>query len=188
MKSLEIITDRNSADVIMADSASELIFAMRGIVAVGISVEYGDLQWLQYYGPMERMQVESDPFFQKLIEMLPSAPDTVDNDESTRPNIMPGNQHSLKRMASIDGVGGGFYRVAGLIDDRYILSPAQEDTESRPGLNLVYAVSFSGEAMVDAMTELGVQPEIIDYRAEPDFPAFRERAIAQFFIDQTQLA
>ncbi len=188
MKTLEIIAGSNSADVIMADTSPDLLLGLRGVVAAGINTAFSDLQWLLYYGPMERMLVESDPFFQALVDRLPARPSKVENDETTRPNVISGKQDSLKRMAAIDGVGGGFFRVADIVQRRYVVSPAQEAFAPRPELNLGYAVSFSGDAMVDAMTELGVRPEIIDYRAEPDFPAFRERTIAQFFIAQTQLA
>ncbi len=189
MHTLEVITHKERVDVPITDTTTELLDGLHDIVRHGLTDHFDDVAWLFYYGSLERMEVLSDPGFQNLLLMLEASskqPKIADQDESTRPNILPAPDMLARNMAAKAGRGGGFWRVSSLDSQRYVAVPAHHkpngSKERSIEINLAGAISFDGASLVRALFQTDVSAEIIDYRDEPAFPAYREVALGSFFV------
>ena len=75
-----------------------------------------------------------------------------------------------------------------MYEQRYVLAPAEHVVDilgrvEEVGIDLTHGIIFPGSALVGALFNNGIDAEIIGYRNEPPFPAYREAVIGRFFLD-----
>ena len=184
MSTLEVISPHSKSELPMLDTPDSLVQGIREMVRRGITDYFDDVAWVHYYGTIERMQTLADPAFQKLLSKLDrqTSPNLV-IDESTRPNIFPSIENLVQDMASKKGQGGAFHRVNSLDEKRFVALPARLDVDKdEVEVDLSHGISFDGHSLVTALFNEGVGAEVIDYRGEPAFSAYRDREIGCFFV------
>lgn len=190
MQTLEVISPTGRANLPLLDTPTSLIEGLSTTVREGITAHFDDVAWAYYYGTIERMQTLADPAFCSVVNYLALLDLGREHlepiDESTRPNIIPTGDDLARLMATSTGAGGGFYRVGELDLQRFVALPAHHDTRKirahKIEVDLEHGISFDGHSLVTAMFNSGIEAEIIDYRDEPPFPAYRERAIGEFML------
>lgn len=144
------------------------------------------------------------PFIDKLIEHIaklndtkPKEPATIEEilkqttDQSV-PNIGDPRLHDTAYyLAKVHLLEGGFYRVDS--DVPYAIFPAFNPHMHAPGstdelenptvdISPEFGIVADFSVISDAMRQTGYVPELIDYRDEPHFFAFRRPAIGQFLL------
>ncbi len=191
MNKLEVVSSNGTAEIPILDKPDELIDGLNSVVANGIVDPFDDVAWLYYYGPFEKMTAQSDHGLQALwrhIQSLGFKPKSADRSHL---EVLACPNKLARNMAKVSGNGGGFYRISSLDEQRYVAVPAihvphtLDQPQAEVTIDIAHGISFAGTALVEALFNSGFMPEIIDYREEPHFPAYRTAMIGEFFVKHT---
>lgn len=188
MSTVEAISFASKADIPATDSPEALVDGLENRVRNGLTGHFDDVAWIYYYDTAERMALLGDPAFKALLDRLGDNARQDDIDESTRPNITPGHNDSVRQMRDQKGRGGSFFRLSLLDVQRFVIAPAYFPESMKPRdieLDLSRGICFDGKSLVSALFNQGYEAEIIDYRSEPSFPAYRENTIGKFISAHT---
>lgn len=189
MKTLEIVTNTSSAEVPILDSPDELLNGLSDIVGGGTNTIYNDVAWARYVDTIEEMETSTNPYLQAILDNVDPARELMSLKITQHPNIALDCDRLARNMVLMKESDGFFWRIDHLDQQRLVVMPAQHaHRNDKAGqsieVDLSHGITFDGKSLVSALFNKGYPAEIIDYRDEPDFPAYRETTLGQFFVRQ----
>jgi len=189
MATVEVITASDKAKIPRINDSEELVLGLKYVVGTAVKQEFNDVAWMYFYSKEARATLASDPAFLRALAQLGLTNPDFDDDKA-RANVFPRPDNLATVMASQPGLGGFFHRVTDLDERKYVAAPASLVTQAgketgEVAVDLSNAIIFEGKSLVTAMFNEAVTAEVIDYRPEPAFPAFREATIGSYLLTQT---
>lgn len=189
MDYIEVVSQQGTQKLLATETPDKLIEGITKTVRGGMTEEFNDMAWAYYRGVAEQVMVQSDPAFKAFLQFL-EAQGVKPSGRKLREdlNILVEPRDLAKNMKLAGGKGGFLYRIDTLYEQRYVLAPAEHVVDilgrvEEVGIDLTHGIIFPGSALVGALFNNGIAPEIIGYRDEPPFSAYREAVIGRFFLD-----